>query len=207
MFGSPFGSGYMGYQDLSNTKAIMNYRCTYEDCMKFFIVEYSLSQSMEQEYLEEFTCHEIKYSYTPKITNDLPNNICQMFPDFTEIYNQSLTAEHYHLNKISGIGYRKALEFLIKSFAIQQNPLEEDNIKGKFLGKVISENLSDLPRVQKLAKAANWISTDEVHYEQRFTDSDIESMKHFIKSAATFISASLDADEAEAFIIKNDPKK
>ena len=35
-------------------------------------------------------------------------------PNFCKIYNEALFAETYGLNEIAGIGYRKALEFLIK---------------------------------------------------------------------------------------------
>lgn len=206
MFGSPFGYGYI-HSDLNNARAIMIYRCTYEDCYKFWVVEYSIKENTHSMLGNDYAAHPIEYSYTPPITNDLPKNIAENFTDFTDIYNQSLKAEQLHLTKISGIGYRKALEFLIKDYAIKQNPSDKENIKKKFLGKVISDNLKDLPRVQKLAKAANWIGTDEVHYEQRFTNSDVESMKRFIKSAATFISATIDADDAEAFIKENAPKK
>lgn len=204
MFRSPFGIGYAN-TNIEKTRIITIYRCTYEDCFKFFILEYSVEPSPYSNE-EEYICHKIDYSYTPPISNNLPINISNAFPDFTDIYNQAIMAEQYKLTKISGIGYRKALEFLIKDFIIRKDPQSEENIKNKFLGKVISEDLTDLPRVQQLAKAANWISTDEVHYEQRFSDGDIEAMKRFIKSAATFISATLDADDAEAFIYANDSK-
>lgn len=206
MFRSPFGYGYV-ISDLTNARSIMIYRCTYENCHKFWAVEYSITKNTDFQFTSEYTAHSIEYSYTPPISNDLPKNIADNFHDFTEIYNQSLLAEQSHLTKISGIGYRKSLEFLIKDYVIKQDPSKKDDVKSKFLGKVIAEDLTDLPRVQKLAKAANWIGTDEVHYEQRFTDSDVESMKRFIRSAATFISATLDADDAEAFINENDPKK
>ena len=35
---------------------------------------------------------------------------------FLTIYNQSLSAEDNNLDQIAGIGYRKALEFLIKDY-------------------------------------------------------------------------------------------
>lgn len=43
-------------------------------------------------------------------------------PQFVKVYNQALKAEEFSLDEIAGLGYRKALEFLIKDFAIYNNP-------------------------------------------------------------------------------------
>lgn len=37
--------------------------------------------------------------------------ISRISPEFVDIYNQALYAEQNNLNKIAGLGYRKALEF------------------------------------------------------------------------------------------------
>ena len=48
--------------------------------------------------------------------------ISELSENFVEIYGQSQVAENQGLNKICGVGYRKALEFLIKDFAKRKFP-------------------------------------------------------------------------------------
>ena len=76
-------------------------------------------------------------------------------PDFVEIYHQSEAAENAGLSRICGFGYRKALEFLIKDYAIYKNPGQEDVIKGEALAVCIkkyikSEYLRDLATASAL---------------------------------------------------------
>lgn len=46
---------------------------------------------------------------------------------FIEIYNQALKAEAIELNEISEMGFRKALEFLIKDYVILRKPDKAEN--------------------------------------------------------------------------------
>jgi hypothetical protein len=66
-----------------------------------------------------------------KSTRFFSDNIKSLSPQFIEIYTDSLTAENTGLTSICGMGYRKALEFLVKDYAILKNPNESDSIKKK----------------------------------------------------------------------------
>lgn len=173
-------------------------QCTFDNCFKYYCLEYGYVCSFGTTYYVD--PEPIKYSYLPPAKNNLPTNIDEISPSFSSIYKQALTAEKIGLNQISGIGYRKALEFLIKDYAILKSPTEKEDIEQNFLGKVIAEKLSDFPKIQKLAKAANWIGTDATHYVQKYKDSDLESMKRFIQASTQFISADYEADNAQEFI-------
>lgn len=179
-----------------NNVAVM-LQCPFKKCRQFFIdwfqVEIGRFGSIEK-------TTKLTYSYTPLLKNDLPEEVNNMFPDFNSIYSQAIQAESYGLDQIAGVGYRKSLEFLIKNYAIYLSPDNKDSIKKDPLGKVISDHLTEFKKLQNLAKAATWIGNDETHFVRKHEDKDIESMKKFIKSAATFISADLDADEAMEFI-------
>ena len=59
----------------------------------------------------------------------------QLSPLFIKIYNEAFTAEQLQLLEISGVGYRKALEFLIKDYLIKSIPEKSEIIKSMFLGK------------------------------------------------------------------------
>lgn len=173
-------------------------QCTFDNCFKYYCLEYNYHYTFQLGHLVD--SEPIKYSYMPPVKNNLPTNIDKISTSFSAIYKQALTAEKIGLNQISGIGYRKALEFLIKDYAILKFPTEKEDIEKNFLGKVIAEKLSDFPKIQKLAKAANWIGTDATHFVQKYKDSDLETMKLFIQSSAQFIAADFEADNAQNFI-------
>lgn len=171
------------------------FRCSFEDCLKYFVIEY-----INDDY-ESATM--VDYTYRPPIKVKLPENIEKVSPVFVEIYSQATVAESEALNQIAGVGYRKAAEFLIKDYAISKNKDDEEKIKAILLGQVIAEYLNDFPKIQALAKSVAWIGNDETHYVRRHDDKDIQDLKKFILSAAQFIAADYDADEALSFTSSN----
>lgn len=184
----------------SNYAAIL-VQCPSNNCSQFYIDYFYLPAT--QSNISKKTSRKEKYFYKPLLSNDLPNEVNEKFPEFNEIYSQAIQAENYGLNQIAGVGYRKALEFLVKQYCIHKNSENEETIKKEALGSTIANRLSDFPKIQLLAKAATWIGNDETHFVRKHKDHDIASMKKFIKSAATFISADLDADEAIEFTNKD----
>lgn len=173
--------------------------CTFENCNRFFTLGYNLIRSSYGNY----SSHLVSYTYSPPIRIDLPANIEKVSPQFVEIYAEATQAEQLKLGQIAGVGYRKSAEFLIKDYAINKNPTDEDAIKSKMLMQVITKYLDDFPKIQNLAKAIAWIGNDETHYERRHDDKDIKDLKKFIKAAAQFIAADYDADEALEFTTKD----
>lgn len=171
------------------------FRCSFEDCLKYFVIEY-INDNYESASM-------VNYTYRPPIKVKLPENIEKVSPGFVEIYSQATVAESEALNQIAGVGYRKAAEFLIKDYAISKNKDDEGKIKSIMLGQVIADYLNDFPKIQALAKSVAWIGNDETHYVRRHDDKDIQDLKKFILSAAQFIAADYDADEALSFTSSN----
>lgn len=101
-------------------------------------------------------------------------------PLFCAIYNQAMAAQAASLDHLTGIGLRKALEFLIKDFAIHERPDDADTIKGVSLGACIHNYIDDA-RVKEVAERAVWIGNDETHYVRKWTDMDIEDLKVLIR--------------------------
>ena len=176
-------------------------QCPSNNCSQFYI-DYFYIPSLENTGYTQKSRKE-KYFYKPILSNDLPNEVNEKFPEFNEIYSQAIQAENYGLNQIAGVGYRKALEFLVKQYSIHLNPENKEKIQKEFLGATIKNSLGDFKKLQSLFEAATWIGNDETHFVRKHEDHDIASMKKFIKSAATFISADLDADEAIEFTKKS----
>lgn len=123
--------------------------------------------------------------------------IRQLSPQFDKIYNQALAAENYDLDEIAGIGYRKALEFLVKDFCIHLHPSEDETIKAKPLSRCINEYI-DNQQIKNLAERATWIGNDETHYVRKIENRDITDMKNFIRAMVYFVGMVLIAEDAES---------
>jgi len=99
--------------------------------------------------------------------------------DFICIYNQAFAAEQYGLTEVCGVGYRKALEFLVKDYIISNNPLDKVTVERKQLGRCIAEYVDD-SRVKSVAERAVWLGNDETHYVRKWDDKSIVDLKILI---------------------------
>jgi hypothetical protein len=111
---------------------------------------------------------------------EVPDEVAQLSPVFVETYSQAIASETYGLKQLTGIGLRKALEFLVKDFAIKEHPTEEKKICAKLLGACIQEYVAD-PSVRDVAKRAAWLGNDETHYLRRWEDKDVNDLKILIR--------------------------
>lgn len=128
--------------------------------------------------------------------------IANTSPKFVKIYNQALSAETSELDEIAGIGYRKALEFLIKDFLIFRNPDQKESIEKTQLGACVN-NFIDNPQLKIAASRAVWLGNDQTHYIQKFDDKDIEDLKRLIRLTVHWISMILETELAATI----EPKK
>ena len=97
---------------------------------------------------------------------------------FIKTYLQSLEAENYGLDEIAGMGYRKAIEYLVKDWAIQNNPEKIEDIKKSWLGKVIKDYYNG--DLKEILERATWLGNDQSHYNKLFDEYDIEILKELI---------------------------
>lgn len=146
----------------------------------------------------------IEVSYIPPITTNIPDQVDSVSDRFGGIYNQALKAKEYGLNEIYGMGLRKALEFLVKDFAIYLSKIntndkdqeEAEKIKSQSLGQVISNDFNSFPDVIKLFRAASWIGNDETHYVRKHPDKDAEFLNKLIQVLANHVSSATIEQEA-----------
>ena len=157
--------------------------CPY--CHKYFFI---LTQ-----YLGKLSTFSI-YPY-PNYTKTFSENIEKISPNFVKIYNQAINAENNELDEICGMGYRKALEFLIKDFAIYKYPENTEDIIKCTLSNCIKKYCTN-DRIKTLATACAWIGNDECHYIRKHEDYSVESLKAFINATVTFIESELSFDAA-----------
>jgi hypothetical protein len=112
--------------------------------------------------------------------------IRKMSESFTQIYTEAHKAEEMELTQICGVGYRKALEFLIKDYSIGKHPDDKDKIVKSMLGQCIENYVSDA-RIKNVAKRATWLGNDETHYERRWMDKDLGDLKLLISLTTHWI--------------------
>ena len=169
-------------------------------CNKGFITHYNYTNERKIKNDISYNMLKLVNSY-PKVPelHQFDENIKKLSSNFCEIFNQAYVAEQMNLNEIGGIGYRKALEFLIKDYCIDKNKEQEEKIKKEPLSQVITNYiLSD--KIKNLAKASIWIGNDETHYVRKYEDKDIKDLKRFISATVAYITYELIADSAQEFV-------
>jgi hypothetical protein len=119
-----------------------------------------------------------------------PNEIVAVSPLFCDIYDQASQAEAYQLHHIAGIGYGKAVEFLVKDYAKTRSPLRSSDIESMPLAKCIRTFLLD-PNVRESSSMAAWLRNDEAHYARRIEGRDARDLKKLISLAVASIVAEM----------------
>jgi len=115
-------------------------------------------------------------------------------PLFVEIYTQASEAEQRGLDQVAGVGFRKALEHLIKDYCISISPEDENLIKATSLGKCIKDHVED-PNIKTCSKRAVWLGNDETHYVRKWEDKDIHDLKSLIHLTMSWIDSSIRTKE------------
>ena len=114
--------------------------------------------------------------------------ILDISPSFNTIYNQAFYADQIGLNQICGVGYRKALEFLVKDYLISQSSDEayKEIIKNKFLGNCIQDDVAN-EQIKVVAQRAVWLGNDETHYTRIWHDKNVSHLKQLIELVIRWI--------------------
>lgn len=172
-------------------------------CNNSFVTKYAVHESEKICFGHYcFETDSVIYSEPNRFTKQaFDQKITALSPQFNKIYNQALAAESSMLDEIAGLGYRKALEFLIKDFAIHEHPDEEESIKAKPLAQCIESYIAD-ERITTLAERSAWIGNDEAHYIRKQENRDVSDMKDFIQAIVYFIGMILITEDAASMTPK-----
>jgi hypothetical protein len=163
------------------------FRCTHHKCEELFIASYRYMQRLEGGYPGYQLCNIAPIA--PR-TAPFPAEITAVSPTFVEIYNQAIAAESHGLSQLVGIGLRKALEFLIKDFAVSQHPDKADAIRGTPLASCIKNYISDA-NVLACAERAAWLGNDETHYVRKWETKDVADLKRLVRLTMNWIENTL----------------
>lgn len=158
--------------------------CPNEACNYHFI----LSKDGENRFIK------VEPNSNPKtiVFSEIINTISTQF---ISIYNQAYHAEQMRLDQICGVGYRKAIEFLIKDYLISKETDVQkiENIKNKFLGNCIQEDVQD-KNIREVSKRAVWLGNDETHYTRIWADKDVNNLKQLIELTVRWIENEIETE-------------
>jgi len=173
------------WNHLAQNEAILErvFICPIATCDRVFLARYSQNPHSGWYFLRECVPAEL-WDYSQ------PAELQQISPDFCAIYNQAHKAEAMGLDLISGPGYRKALEFLIKDYltSLQTTDEAKKEIADLPLMAVIKKYVSD-KRMLTTAERATWLGNDETHYIREWEDKDLQDMKKLIQLTCYWIQS------------------
>jgi len=166
----------------------MVFQCTRRDCYHFFVGRYKRRSSQANQMTGDFHLESTAPSSIVEPT--LPKEVSEVSPNFAKVFSQAAVAETIGLDQIAGVGYRKALEFLVKDYCISEDPSAGESIRKEALGATISNRVADT-HVKECAKRAAWLGNDETHYVRRWEDKDISDLKILIELTMSWIRSSV----------------
>ena len=174
---------------LTDQRLYVIFLCPNEDCQNLYISYYRTPGTSEMYKLT------IAYYYIGSAPGgirkrDFPEEITELSKKFSEIYNQAKEAEERELREICGVGYRRALEFLIKEYLINKKVATRETIEKIRLGDCIENYIED-KRIKTCAKRAAWLGNDETHYIRKWKDKDLEDLKTLIQLTVNWIHSDL----------------
>lgn len=158
--------------------------CTNIDCRKLFLANYRLKEDEFQftRYLNglpkgpDWPAPILELSdggFQPTEGDENPPS-----SKFIKTYLQSLEAENSGLDELAGMGYRKAIEYLVKDWAIKNKPEDKGAIVKLSLAKIIADYYSG--DLKDMLDRATWLGNDQTHYTKIFEQFDTDILKELI---------------------------
>lgn len=157
-------------RDVEPSYGIVQYRCTH--CTKTYLVAYELNSAERSSRFRFFL---------PHLSNEYENEIISNFSlDFIRYYNQALRSELAGDTEIAAIGYRTAIEFLIKDYAINELGKPREEVVQKKLMSAISEYMGERDLIAT-ADVVRILGNDYTHYERRHPEHDLTLLKQYLE--------------------------
>lgn len=177
------------YKDVSSCEIISVYHCI--ECNSLFVIKYAIISNgtslLDEDLMKNggTVCNIV--GHLPMIQNleHFSQFIVSKFSKFVDLYHQSEKAEFLGLTDICGMGYRKALEFLVQSYVEYKENGLPDDFDGMTLSQKITKYIRD-DNIKILVKRAVWLGNDNVHIVQKHSDYSVDDMKQFILSVISY---------------------
>jgi len=180
---NPHEQWYVVTHDTDGIPTVITaWKCSNDKCYRIFIANYKLNG---QEFkFNRFLNGLPKGPDWPKPILDLKSGNPKVAEQgeqtrFIKTYLQSLVAENSGLDELAGMGYRKAIEYLVKDWAIQNKPEDRSKIESSWLGAVINDYYSG--DLKEILERATWLGNDQAHYNKIFEEYDLDILKELIE--------------------------
>lgn len=171
------------------------FRCPRNECQGLFLTIYKGIEQAGSRGTSEFVFMRATGILQPDIADQsFDEEINKISPRFVKVYNQAKKAEEGSLDEISGSGYRKSLEILIKDYLITTKPELKEDVENHFLGYIIA-NFIDNDKIKNMAGLAKEVGNDETHYIKKIEELTIEDLKKLIKLTTHWIVTELLTEE------------
>ena len=146
------------------------YRCTH--CSRLYLVTIEIYPSKKT---TEFG------AFYPPVSLSYENEVlASSFPRFIDAFNQALRAEARGDIELSAIGYRQALECLVKDYAIDVLKENREEVVKKSLCNAISDYLGEKELIVT-ADVVRILGNDYAHYERKYPEYDFALLKRYME--------------------------
>ena len=122
-----------------------------------------------------FICMHPTFSFEP-YTNETLQLIS---PRFIEMYNQALQSEFANNYDLAAIGFRTALEILVKDYAINELQKPREEVVAKKLFGAIEAYLGQTDLL-KTADVVRILGNDYTHYQRQYPQHDFDLLKGYM---------------------------
>lgn len=189
------------YYDDSQLRLFSLWNCNNNRCKKVFVTTHRHFHNSEF-VLESYLTGSLKGPKWPQPILNLKNGQTvktenELETKFIKTYQQSLEAEANGYDEIAGMGFRKAIEYLVKDWAIQLHPEKKGAILEQWLAAVIKDNFSG--ELKDILERATWLGNDQTHYNKVFEEFNISHLKELID----LIVVELDRDFKKRHYLEN----
>lgn len=123
---------------------------------------------------------------------EVSDDVKSVSPRFAELFTQAEQAKNEGMDELAGMGFRKALECLLKDALIHLGKDEDKVVKMKLDEAVRA--FSDNPRLQKVATEARVIGNDYTHYKAKYTGYDIKMLQQLISITQHWVSMEIQTE-------------
>lgn len=170
--GNPTDSNYAGkHFFVLNDKTKENFfvlgmKC--KICKNVFVAEYVI-KNRKVEFINSFPPLKDKQVVIDKV-------LFECSPRFASLYQQSSKCYAQGLTDLAAMGFRSALECLIKDFAIKYTNAPENRVAKMSLSDVIIEFLDEKSIVNS-ADMVRLLGNDYTHFKRKYEEYDVETLK------------------------------
>lgn len=123
---------------------------------------------------------------TAAAVDDVDPILADCSPRFAELYQQANACYARGYIDLAGMGFRAALECLVKDFAIKYKNIPKTKAADKHLDKAISEYLGDIP-LRNAADVVRMLGNDYSHFKRKYENYDIETLLDYMNTLCSLL--------------------